>query len=53
MKIMGRGKAPQKSIAVRYGLERRPEADPDVLAKRLAAGDDYLQRILYGDGGAL
>lgn len=35
------------------GLERRPEADPDVLAKRLVADDDYLQRILYGNGGAL
>lgn len=35
------------------GLERRPEADPDVLAKCLVADDDYLQRILYGNGGAL
>ena len=35
------------------GLEKRPEADPDVLAKRLVADDDYLQRILYGDGDAL
>ncbi len=36
------------SVRAILGLKSRPKSDADVRAKRLAVGDDYLRRILYG-----
>lgn len=36
------------SVRAQLALRTRPARDPDVRAKRLVVGDDYLQRVLYG-----
>jgi len=37
-----------KSMRLKLGLDSRPSRDPDVTARRLVVGDDYLARVLYG-----
>jgi len=37
------------SVRAVLGLKSRPSVDADVRAKRLAVGDDYLRRVLYGN----
>ena len=37
------------SVRQVLGLKSRPKSDPDVAAKRLVVGDDYLCRALYGN----
>jgi len=37
------------SVRAVLGLKRRAAFDPDVRAKRLAVGDDYLNKVLYGN----
>jgi len=36
------------SVRAKLGLAARPASDPDVKAKRLIQGDDYLNSVLYG-----
>ena len=36
------------SVRRKLGLTRRPAFDPDVRARRLVVGDDYLNKVLYG-----
>ena len=36
------------SVRRRLGLMKRPAFDPDVRARRLTIGDDYLNKVLYG-----
>ena len=38
----------KKSVRRRLGLYKEPRYDPDVRAGRLAVGDPYLARVLYG-----
>ena len=37
------------SVRAQLGLKARPKTDPDVSAKRLVVGDDYLRKVLYGN----
>ena len=37
------------SVRQAIGLRLRPAFDPDTRANRLAVGDDYLRRVLYGN----
>ena len=37
------------SVRAQLGLKARPKTDPDVNAKRLVVGDDYLRKVLYGN----
>ena len=36
------------SVRAKLGLSARPASDPDLKAKRLVQGDQYLQSVLYG-----
>jgi len=38
----------RRSVRLKLGLTRQPTSDPDVKAGRLAVGDPYLAKVLYG-----